>query len=169
MAKGNIHIITGSGVGKTTSALGVALRAAGHKQNVVMVQFMKGRKDTGEFKAQSMLPTYKVYLFGRKDFVNLKNPAETDKKLAQKGLNFVSQIKKWPEVLILDELCLAAAIGLVNTKEIIAILKKIPARTAVFVTGRKAPLALKKFADYVNEIGLLKMPPKIRTKKGIEY
>ncbi len=164
-----MHIMTGNGAGKTTSALGAALRAAGHRQKVVMVQFMKGRKDTGEFKAQKQLKTYKVHQFGTKGFVNLYNPSAEDVSLAKQGLEFVAGMKNWPDVLILDEICLAAAIGLLDVHEIINVLKKMPARTAVFMTGRSAPNELMHFADYVNRTILVKMPRKIRCKKGIEY
>ena len=56
--KGNVYLWTGDGWGKTTSALGVALRAVGHKQKVVVVQFMKGRKNIGEYKIMKKLKPY---------------------------------------------------------------------------------------------------------------
>lgn len=169
MSKGNIFLITGNGVGKTTSALGAALRACGHRQNVLMVQFMKGRKDIGEYKVQKQLKTLKVYQFGRKQFVDLKHPELQDMKKAQEGLEFVRKIKKYPEVLILDEVNLAISTGMLRAEDVIAVLNKIPAKCHVFVTGRYANPKLMEYADYVNEILLLKAPKEMKTRKGIEY
>ena len=88
-----IYLFTGEGGGKTIAALGLALRAVGQNQKVVVVQFMKGRKDIGEYRIQRKLgPKYKVYQFGRKGFVNLKKPYEIDKKLAKKGFEFIKKI-----------------------------------------------------------------------------
>jgi len=166
---GNIHLVTGNRIGKTTSALGVALRASGHDKEVVVVQFMKGRKDLGEYKAQSKIKDYKVYQFGSKDFVNLKKPSEKDKQLAKKGLEFVREIKRWPQVLVLDEICLAASINLLEVKDIIGVLKKIPKKTEVYLTGRNAPAGLKREADYVTIVITAKIPKNIECKKGINY
>lgn len=169
MSKGNIFLITGNGVGKTTAALGAALRACGHRQGVVMVQFMKGRKDIGEFKIQNQLKTFKVFQFGRKQFVDLKHPELEDMKLAAKGLDFVRKMKKWPEVLIIDELNLAISTGMLKAEEVIAVLNKIPAKCNVFITGRYASPKLMEYADYVNEILLIKAPKEMKTRKGIEF
>ncbi|MDI6736934.1 MAG: cob(I)yrinic acid a,c-diamide adenosyltransferase [Nanoarchaeota archaeon] len=169
MAKGNIFLITGNGAGKTTAALGAALRACGHRQNVVMVQFMKGRKDIGEYKVQKQLKTFRVYQFGRKQFVDLKHPELEDMKLAAKGLEFVRKMKSWPDVLILDEVNLAISTGMLSNEEVIAVLNKIPAKCNVFVTGRYASPKMMDFADYVNEILLLKAPKQMKTRKGIEF
>ncbi|MDD4878139.1 MAG: cob(I)yrinic acid a,c-diamide adenosyltransferase [Candidatus Nanoarchaeia archaeon] len=167
--KGNIFLITGNGAGKTASALGMALRACGHKQSVIMVQFMKGRKDIGEYKIQPQLKTFKVYQFGRKNFVDLKHPELEDLKLAAKGLEFIRKIKKWPEVLIIDELNLAISTGMLKAEEVISVLNKIPAKCSVFITGRYASPKMMEFADYVNEILLIKAPKEMKTRKGIEF
>lgn len=169
MSKGNIFLITGNGAGKTTAALGAALRACGHKQSVVMVQFMKGRKDIGEYKIQKQLKTFKVYQFGRKQFVDLKHPELEDMKLAAKGLEFIRKLKKWPEVLIVDELNLAISTGMLTAEEVIAVLNKIPAKCNVFITGRYASPKMMEYADYVNEILLIKAPKEMKTRKGIEF
>ncbi|HII16146.1 MAG TPA: cob(I)yrinic acid a,c-diamide adenosyltransferase [Nanoarchaeota archaeon] len=169
MAKGNIFLITGNGAGKTTAALGAALRACGHRQSVLMVQFMKGRKDIGEYMAQKQLKTLKIRQFGREEFVDMKHPDIKDLQLAEKGLEFVSKIRKWPAVLILDELNLAIAVGLLRAEDAIAVLNRIPAKCNVFITGRYASPKMMEFADYVNEILLLKAPKEMKTRKGIEY
>lgn len=156
----NIYLWTGNGWGKTTSALGVALRAVGHGKRVVIIQFMKGRKDIGEYMVASKLePNYEIYQFGRREFVNLSRPTAEDKKLAQEGFEFakgVAQTK--PFLLILDEINLATAIGLIKVETILDFLDKAPKEVTIYLTGRRAPPKLKARADYVTEIRAIKHP-----------
>ena len=172
MAKNNVYLWTGEGAGKTTSALGVALRAAGHRQKVIVVQFMKGRKDIGEYKIMKRLkPYYQIYQFGKKEFIRpISKPSEEDKRLAAKGLEFAREAaKKKPRLLVLDEINLACAVGLVNVDNVVDLVKHCSKYTIVYLTGRRAPLKLKKIADFVNEIKLLKSPKKYPVRKGIEW
>jgi len=164
-----IQIFTGEGAGKTSASLGRALRALGHGRKVMLVQFMKGRRGIGEVKIQKRLPKLQVHQFGRRNFVNLENPSRRDKEIAKKGLEFLKQLKKWPDILILDELCLAVSIGLVSEKEALEVLKLIPRKTDTYVTGRKASKKLKEFADIVCKIELVKGPENWKARKGIEY
>ena len=168
-----IYLFTGEGGGKTIAALGLALRSIGHKRKVVIIQFMKGRKDVGEYKAAKKLAPYlKVYQFGSKGFVNLKNPSEKDKKLAQKGLEFAKKVlKKKPDLLILDEINLAAAFGLLDLKELVGFLRKVPKRMDVVLTGRRASTKLYKLADGVSVVKKVKhvFDKGVPARKGIEY
>lgn len=173
MRKDNIYLWTGNGWGKTTSALGVALRAIGHGKRVVIIQFMKGRKDIGEYKVRKRLkPNYEIYQFGRRGWVDLKNPSKKDKELAHQGLEFAKKIVKTkPFLLILDEINLAVAVGLLSLKEVLEFLDSIPKTITVYLTGRYAPKELMNRADYVTEITAIKHP-KIhlrKAKKGIDY
>lgn len=171
--KALVYLWTGAGAGKTTSALGVALRSVGHKQKVIIIQFMKGRKNIGEFKIQKKLkPYYKIYQFGRKNFIKpIKKPLKKDKILAKKALEFAKKIlkKEKPNLLILDEINLAVAIGLLNVNEVLDFLNHVPKKTIVYLTGRKAPKKLIKRANFVNEIKEIKKPKTYKAKKGIEY
>jgi len=171
MGKNNIYLWTGTGAGKTTSALGVALRCLGHNKKVVIIQFMKGRKDIGEYKIRKKLgKNYKIYQFGKKGWVNLKKPDESDKKQAEKGLMFAERmLKEKPDLLVLDEINLAAAIGLLKVKDILRLLNKAPEKTNVYLIGRYAPKELIKRADFVNEVIEVKHPKYWKAKKGIEY
>ncbi len=169
---GYIYLYYGGGAGKTTTALGLALRCCGHGRRVIMIQWMKGWKKTGEYRIQKKLRNYKVYQFGTTGWVDLKNPAEKDKKLAKKALNFTRRVlkrKNPPHLLILDELGFAAHVGLVSMKDILAVLRKLPKNTDIVITGRKVPKALLKRAEFVNEIRLVKMPKKLVTTPGIQY
>ena len=169
---GYIYVYTGSGGGKTTNALGLDLRSVGHNHKVIIIQFMKWWKNIGEYKIRKKLsPYYKIYQFGRKGLIGLKNLNEKDKKLAKNGLSFAEKImkKEKPNLLVLDEINLALYCKLLDVKDVIKLLKKIPKKTDVILTGRYAPKELIKRADFVNEIIDVKHPKKIQTTKGIQY
>jgi cob(I)alamin adenosyltransferase len=169
--KTNIYLWTGNGAGKTTSALGVALRCAGQKKKAVIIQFMKGRKDIGEYKIRNKLkPYYEIHQFGTRQFINLKKPSCKDIENAYKGLVFaVQKAKNKPFIMIFDEINLAAAIGLLKIDDVVKAVKQISKNTIVYLTGRKAPRQLISLADFVNEIREVKKPRKYPARKGIEY
>ena len=166
-----IYLYTGEGAGKTTNALGLALRSLGHGHRVVMIQYLKGRKNIGEYKFQKFFKEkYKVYQFGQPSFIDLKNPGKRDIDLAKKGLEFILKIiKQKPHLLILDEINLAAAYGLINVNEAIKTIKKVPKSIDIVLTGRYAPKKFIDFADYVNKVSIVKMPKRFENKKGIQY
>ncbi len=167
-----IYLHTGTGAGKTTNALGLALRSVGHKHKVVIIQFLKWWKNTGEYKIRVRLkPYYEIYQFGRKGWHGLRRLTVQDKRLAEKGLEFAKQVvkKKKPKLLILDEINLAVYCKLIDVDELIRFLKSIPKKIDVVLTGRYAHEKLIKAADFVNEIVDIKHPKKIPTTKGIQY
>lgn len=165
-----IHLYTGNGGGKTTSALGVAMRALGQGKKVVMIQFMKGRKDVGEYKIQKRLKGFKIYQFGRKECIQpISKPTEKDYELAEKGLRFVEKVlKKKPYLLILDEINLAAAIGLLKIPDVLKVLEKKSKNTHLIMTGRHAPEEFIKKADIVTTVEDVKRVER-EAQKGIEY
>lgn len=174
LKRGLIYLWTGSGAGKTTSALGTALRAIGHGKKVVIIQFMKKREDIGEYKIKDRLyPLYEIYQFGRREWIDLKSPSEEDKKLAKRGLEFAKKImlEKKPFLLILDEINLAVATGLLSLKEVLSFLDMVPKEVTVYLTGRHAPKALIDRADFATEIVPIKHPISIGIKgrEGIDY
>jgi len=169
-----IFVYTGEGAGKTTAALGLAMRSIGHRHRVVVIQFLKWWKQTGEYKIQKMLkPYYEVHQFGRKGWIGLKNLTSEDKVLAHKALNFAVEISKQkkPHLLILDEINLALYCKLLTLAEVFTALRDIPSKTVVVFTGRYASKELIKKADFVNEIKDIKHPFKagIKAQKGIQY
>lgn len=168
----NLYLWTGDGWGKTTSSLGAALRALGHNKRVIVIQFMKGRKERiGEYKIRKRLGhNFQIFQFGRPGWVNLKKPGLRDRQLALKGFEFAkSALTKKPFLLVLDEINLACRIGLLDTNDIIAFLKRVPKSVNVYLTGRKAPESLMQAVDYVNEIRMLKGTKRLIGKKGIDY
>ncbi|MBD3310596.1 cob(I)yrinic acid a,c-diamide adenosyltransferase [Candidatus Woesearchaeota archaeon] len=168
----NIYLWTGPGWGKSTSAFGAALRAVGHGKKVEIIQFMKGRKDKiGEYRIRKKLgPKYNIEQFGREGFVNLKKPTEKDKQLAEKGLEAARKAaKKKPFLLVLDEINVAVAAGLLEEKEVIDLVDSVPKETHVYLTGRRATKGMINRADYANEIKMLKGKKKLKGEKGIDY
>lgn len=171
-----IHIYTGDGSGKTTSALGVALRSLGHERNVAIVQFLKGRGDEiGEFKLQNTLGSnYNVYQFGRTGFVSKDDPHPEDTALAKKGLKFARELLKKDglNVLVLDELNLALYYKLLTVRQVISFLdfaKKKSDDLDIYITGRYCPQKLVDYADFATEIKNLKRPDYFYARKGTEF
>jgi cob(I)alamin adenosyltransferase len=166
-----VHLYTGKGEGKTLTALGLAMRSIGHNRKVIMVQFMKGREDVGEFKVQKKLRLLEIHQFGRKGFVDLENPSKLDKKKAKKGIKFANEVlKKKIDVLILDEVNLAARIGLISEDDVLDLIKKADKKTLIILTGRDAPKSFHKIADLITDMREIKHPyyKGEKAKKGIE-
>jgi cob(I)alamin adenosyltransferase len=169
---GYLYLYSGTGAGKTTNALGLTLRSVGHRHKVIIIQFMKWWKNTGEFKIQKMLaPYYEIYQFGRKGWIGLGNLNDADKKLAEKALKFAEKIinEKKPSLLVLDEINLALYCQLLDVREVIDFLNRIPKNIDVVLTGRFAPQELIERADFVNEVKEVKSPKNMVTTIGIQY
>jgi cob(I)alamin adenosyltransferase len=167
---GYVYLYTGNGAGKTCNALGLALRCIGHGKKVVIVQFLKWWKNTGEYKARKVLPNYEIYQFGRKGWIGLNKLNDEDKRLAKSGLKFAEKaLKKKPDLLVLDEINLAVGCNIIDEKDVAAFLKEVPKNTTVVMTGRSATKKLLKMADFVNEVRDVKHPRVIPTTKGIQY
>ncbi len=169
---GYVYLYTGIGGGKTTNALGLALRSVGHNHKVVIIQFMKWWRNTGEYKIRKRLqPYYEIHQFGRKGWIGLANLGEEDKKLAKKGLEFAKKVvsEKKPHLLVLDEINLAIHCRLLELTKVLEFLNTLPEKTDVVLTGRYAPKELVERADFVNEVIDIKHPEEIPTTRGIQY
>lgn len=184
---GHVYLYYGIGGGKTANALGLALRSVGHGRKVVIVQFMKWRKDTGEYKIMERLkPYYEVHLFGRPGWISPEATREEiaaggmsfkvrgieaqDREMAMKGLDFArKRLAEKPDLLVLDEICLAIYMGLLNVKDVLDALSTVPAETDVVLTGRYAPEELAERADFVNEIVERKAPDSFVATPGIQF
>jgi cob(I)alamin adenosyltransferase len=139
---GYIYLYTGTGGGKTANALGLALRSVGHEHKVVIIQFLKWWKNTGEYKIRKKLqPLYEIYLFGREGWIGLDKLGEEDRKLTEQGLEFAKKIskEKKPHLLVLDEVNLALHCNMLTVDAVLEFLDTIPEGTDVVLTGRYAP------------------------------
>jgi len=154
--KGYIHVYTGNGKGKTTAALGLALRAAGADKQVFIAQFVKGM----HYSELNILPEIKnitLIQYGRGCFIYQK-PTQEDIEAAGKGLKEVALILKKGEydVVVLDEACIALYYTLFSFNELsLAITNRAP-HVEVIVTGRYAPPELVDMADLVTEMKEIK-------------
>lgn len=169
---GRIIVNTGEGKGKTTAALGLALRAAGHGQRVGVVQFLKGRWTTGEFRALAHLPNVTLVRTGG-GFTWQQEDPEESRRQAQQAWMISREMAESGEydLLILDELAYALDYGLLDVDEVCSFLKSKPRRLSLVITGRNAPPKLVELADTVTDMRVVKHPYEHgrRAMKGIEY
>jgi cob(I)alamin adenosyltransferase len=164
---GLVQVYTGNGKGKTTAALGIALRAAGHRLRVLMIQFLKGGVAYGELEsAKRLAPYLKIVPMGRECFVNKKDPDPVDARWARKGWDLAKRSVRSGKhpVVILDEINVAVAYGLVPLKELTALMKSKPAGVELILTGRYARPEVIRLADLVTEM----KEKKHYYRKGIE-
>ncbi len=155
IGRGYIHIYTGNGKGKTTAALGLALRAAGHGIKVMIIQFMKGWIDYGELNGVKMLtPHVELHQFGRDTFVDPGNPDPIDLELASKGFSFAKDAILGGRfgIVILDELICAAAFNLIPEEKVLSFMDEKPAGVELVLTGRGATEKMIAKADLVTEM-----------------
>ncbi|MEO0083737.1 MAG: cob(I)yrinic acid a,c-diamide adenosyltransferase [candidate division WOR-3 bacterium] len=168
-----IQIYTGNGKGKTTAAIGQAIRALGHNYKVLMIQFMKGDPNYGEIKTIKKLKNFKLIQSGLPTFVQKGNPTKEDIKLAEKGLELAKKAvndKKY-QMIILDEINVAIDYGLIKLSDVLALVKNCPQEIELVLTGRYAPQALIDIADLVSEVKEIKHPYQkgLVSRKGIDY
>lgn len=171
--QGLVHVYTGNGKGKTTSALGLALRASGHGMKVYIIQFMKGRIDYGEIKACQDSPNITIEQFGRPQFVNRDNPEPEDMDFAKQGLERAEEVLasgKY-QVVILDEINVALDFNLIGLDDVLELIENKPDDVELILTGRKAHPEISKIANYVTEMLPIKHPYDGGQpgRKGIEF
>lgn len=171
-AKGYIQVYTGNGKGKTTAALGLALRAAGAGKKILFAQFVKGKVYSEMIAIKKYLPQIEIKQYGLESFI-LNTPTDKDIEAARKGLEEISSIleKGLHDLIILDEACIAVSFKLFSAKELIEVLEKRQPGTEIVVTGRNAPPELIDIADLVTEMKEIKhyYTKGIKARKGIEY
>jgi len=170
--RGYIQVYTGPGKGKTTAALGLALRAVGHGLGVCMVQFMKNDKEAGEVRAAGLLaPHLSIHPMGPKGFVR-GAPRPIDYRMARKALDFSRNIIQSEDydVVILDEVNMAVSFGLITVQDLLALMDQKPDAVELVLTGRDAHPEVIEKADLVTEMEAIKhyFDRGIAARKGIE-
>lgn len=170
---GLIQVYTGDGKGKTTASLGLALRAAGHGLKIFVIQFMKSHGAYGEAKVAGLLPGLTIIAAGREGLVNLKDPEPADRKLAEEGWELAKKIISAgeAELVVLDEINVAMACGLVDVNEVVAFLKDKKYQAEIILTGRGAPAEITDIAHLVTEMRKIRHPfdQNISPRRGIDY
>jgi len=171
--KGYIQVYTGNGKGKTTAALGLAVRAAGHKEKTFIGQFLKGQ-DYGELHSVKKLsPLITIEQYGRKGFHHVtKDPDKEDIQRARNGLKKCEEamLSGKYRIIILDEINVAVYFNLLSEKEILSVLDQKPEDVEIILTGRYAPDSFLRRADLVTEMKEIKhyYNKGIQARKGIE-
>jgi len=172
MIKGLIQVYTGDGKGKTTAALGLALRAAGRNMKVLIVQFMK-KWDYGELHSVELISNITLRTFGTKDFVYKGKAKKIDYEEAEKAFSFGAERMQSGDydIVIFDELNMALYYELLDLKEVVEKLKGKPDEVEVVITGRRAPEEIIGIADLITEMKEVKHPYQkgIEARRGIEY
>lgn len=174
ITKGLVQIYTGEGKGKTTAALGLALRAVGRGFRVYIVQFMKGRGGYGELEGLKRLqPECQLEHFGAQGWVHKGENLEEHIKEVRKAFMRAQEIiisKEW-DIVILDEILNALWFELIPESEVLELLNKKPLHVELVLTGRNASQALIERADLVTEMVQRKHPFEqgIMARPGIEY
>ena len=172
--KGLICVFYGNGKGKTTSALGTALRAAGQGLSVLILQFMKKNQTIGEIKAltDTRLPI-ELRQYGSRVFFKSRACEPIDIFNAQQGLDAFKKAieRRVYDMIILDEINIAIDFGLLDCEEVCRIIASKPPELHLILTGRNAPAELIELADLVTEMREVKHPYNhgVQAQKGIEY
>src|SRR5512139_635051 len=171
MTKGCIHVYTGDGKGKTTAAIGLAVRAAGAGLRVFIAQFMK-RGDYSEIEGlRQLADRITVEQFGTGRFVR-GAPDAAELAAARTGLERVRAVLAAGahDLVVLDEANVAAAVGVIPTAELLALLDLRPEGTEVVLTGRSAPAELLERAELITEMQAVRhyFQAGVAARKGIE-
>lgn len=169
--RGLIQVYTGDGKGKTTAALGLALRAVGQGMKVIIIQFIKGDRTCGEhILAAQYRPFEMVQLNPGDSFVQT---LEELRSTTEQSFAFVEKtiVSGGYDVVILDEILVAVNKGLVSIEQVLNLLNSKPEKMELILTGRGAPREVIQKADLVTEMLAIKHPfdEGIKGRRGIEY
>ena len=169
-------VYTGKGKGKTTAALGIALRATGYDKKICMIQFIKGSWHYGEMISSKRLePEFEMVAVG-KGFVGIiddKTPKEEHEKIAKEAIKIsATKIQSGNyDIVILDEVNYAINLGLVKLEDVLNLIKSKPSSLDLILTGNYAKDEIIELADLVTEMKEIKHPFQqgIKAKKGIDF
>ena len=172
MNQGLIIVNTGNGKGKTTAALGAALRAAGTGMRVCIIQFLKGSWKYGELESLKKIPEIEIHQMGT-GFTWEKESLEEDRKLARIAWEKCREAALSGNygMVIFDEITYVLHYGLLDTAEVLEFLRQRPAGLHIILTGRNAQEPLQELADMVTEMREVKHHFKkgLKAQQGIEY
>ena len=170
--KGLIIVHTGDGKGKTTAALGLALRACGYGMKVIMLQFFKGKWKYGELRSAPKLETLEIHPMG-KGFTWESKDVEVDKAMVRDAWRAAQEkiLSDNYDVVVLDEINYALSYGFLPVEDIVHFLQNKPPMLHVILTGRDAKPEIVEIADLVTEMRQIKHPFErgISAQKGIEF
>ena len=172
--KGLVSIFTGDGKGKTTAAIGTAVRAAGHGLRVFIVFFAKGNQfSNGEAKALSRLPNITIASYKHKGWIDKENITPEEKEQAQSALASAREAMhsgKY-DLIVLDEINIVINYNMVSLDEMVNFINDKPANVELILTGRYAEPKLVQMADLVTEMLAVKHPYNsgVKARPGFDY
>lgn len=170
--KGYVQIYTGDGKGKTTAALGLALRSAGYKRRVFIGQFMKGQH-YGELSALAHIDEIVIEQFGDAGCIRREEVTDLHRQHAEKGIARIEEILFSGEyrMVIMDEIAVAIWFGIVDLERVLGVLRKRPDGVELILTGRRAPEQLLEAADLVTEMKEIRhyYQDGVPARKGVEF
>ena len=171
--KGLLIVYTGAGKGKTTAALGMALRCTGHGMKVAVVQFIKGAIDTAEERALKSFGERVVFLRMGEGYTWETQDRERDTAFAEAAWKKAGEFLRDPSyaMVILDEFNIALQHGYIALPEVLSLLSQQPPMQHVVITGRGAPPELMEQADLATEMKQIKHPFRkgIKAQPGVEF
>lgn len=176
--RGLVVVNTGDGKGKTTAALGLAVRAAGNGFRVLIIQFIKGKWKTGESQSlPALAPNIQMVRMGMGFTIDrlrdARVPMEEHEEAAAKAFERAREVVLADEyeMVVLDEILGTIKAGLVTLDDVLALIRDKPERLHLVLTGRNAPPELVDAADLVTEMRLVKHPFQqgIKAQRGIEF
>ena len=171
--QGLVQVFTGDGKGKTSAALGVVVRALGHGLRVYIAVFMKGDYPYSEWAFLSKIPNVKIERFGFRGFTDPANIKPEEIEQAKQALAAArgAMLSGDYDLVVLDEVNVAAAWKLVAVEEVVRLVKDKPLAVELILTGRRADTRLVKLADLVTECLNIKHPYEkgILARRGIDY
>ena len=173
---GLVIVYTGGGKGKTTAALGMALRAIGYGHKICMIQFIKGSWHYGEMdSSKRLMPEFELVAAG-KGFVGIlddTSPKEEHEKYAEEAIEICKEkiLSEEYDLIILDEINYAVNLGLIKSSSVVELIKIKPKELDLVLTGNHAKEEIIELADLVTEMKEIKHPFKsgIKAKKGIDF
>jgi len=166
-----IHIYTGDGKGKTSAAMGLAIRAAGHGKKVVIVQFLKGN-DTGELHSLGLIPNITVIRNSEAKGFFHTVPSDIRLKITEENNDNIRKALALPyDLIVLDEICAAYDLKAIDRKVVDDLLRDFSPEKELVLTGRNPPQHFCDAADYISEIHKVKHPFDlgVQAREGIEY
>ena len=171
---GYVQVYTGDGKGKTTASLGLVCRAAGYGHRACIVSFLKGDPNYGELRfIREHMPMVDYHLAGRMNFVDPNDPDPADVEIARTGFDTARAAVASGDyhLVVLDEVNVAAGMGLVDEDDVLAMLDDRPSHVEVVLTGRDAPSSFIDRADLVTEMRMVKhfYEAGIPARRGIEF
>ncbi len=171
--KGLLIVYSGAGKGKTTAALGMALRCIGHGMKVAVVQFIKGAMDTAEERVLKSFSDHVTFLRMGEGYTWETQDRDRDTKFAQEAWKTACEFLRDPSyaMVILDEFNIALQHEYVNIADVLPVLRQRPAMQHVVITGRGGPTEMIEEADLVTEMKQVKHPFRkgIKAQAGVEF